>query len=86
VSVDLPSFRQAADELVARAARGSREFQGNKGPRLSMLVNQVWIDRFAWDGRALLLADIVFGECDDKLLVEQLAKFLWTYKAELQKI
>jgi hypothetical protein len=84
-SLGLPTYREAADDLAARAARGPSEFHGRAGRRLSTLVNQSWMDRFAWDGPALLSADIIFGECDDEMLIEQLAQFLWQHQAELGK-
>jgi hypothetical protein len=86
LDANLPSYRQAADELAARAALGPKEFHGPHATRLSILVNTVWIERFAWDGPSMLQADIVFGDCDEDALVEQLAEFLWQHHLELQKL
>ena len=86
LDVKLPSYRQAADELAARTRLGPKEFQGPHATSLSMLVNTVWIERFAWDGPSMLQADIVFGDCDDDSLVERLAEFLWQHRVDLQKL
>ena len=85
LNADLPSYRQAADELAARSA-WPKEFHGRHATRLSTLVNTVWIERFAWDGPSMLQADIVFGDCDEDALVEQLAKFLWEHRVDLNKL
>jgi hypothetical protein len=34
----------------------------------------------------MLNADIVYGNCDEDALVEQLAKFLWNNRVELQRL
>ena len=83
LKVSLPSYRQAADELAARAKLGPEEFRGPQAIRLSLQVNSVWIERFVWDAPSLLQADIVFGDCNEDALVEQLADFLWQHHAEL---
>jgi hypothetical protein len=86
LDVALPSYRDAADHLVARTKLGPSDFQGPNATRLSDLVNATWIEHFAWKGPALLSADIVFGDCDDDALAEQLASFLWEHHEELQKL
>jgi hypothetical protein len=86
LDANLPSYRQAADELAARAALGLKKFHGPDATRLSDLVNTIWIERFAWDGPSMLQADIVFGNCDDDALVEQLTEFLWQHRVDLQKL
>jgi hypothetical protein len=40
-------------------------------------VLQVFVERFAWDGQALLQADFVLGQAEEEQLVEALAQFLW---------
>jgi hypothetical protein len=86
LNTNLPSYRQATDELAARTALGPKEFHGPHATQLSTLVNTVWIERFAWDGPSMLQADIVFGDCDEDALVEQLAEFLWQHRVDLQKL
>jgi hypothetical protein len=86
LDVNIPTYRQAADELAARTRLGPEEFQGPNALRISVLVNTIWIERFAWDGHSLLQADFVIATCDEDALVEQLAEFLWQNHLELQKL
>lgn len=84
--VSLPPYAQAANDLAARTKLGPNEFQGPNAIRLSMLVNGVWIERFAWDGPSMLQADIVFGNVNDEVLIEQLADFIWRNHRDIEEL
>jgi hypothetical protein len=86
LNTELPSYCETADYLAARTKFGASEFQGPSATRISDFVNTIWIEHFAWEGPSLMKADIVFGDCDDDALAEQLALFLWQHHEELQKL
>ena len=86
LNIKLPSYREAAAQLASKAARGRAEFNGPNSIPLSTLVTNIWIERFAWEGPALLQADIVFGDCDEEALVDQIADFLWQHHSQLQEL
>jgi hypothetical protein len=88
ISVDLPSYDQAADELIARCRKGPKEFEGPDSTPLSSLVLHVWIDYFAWDGPDTLGAEIVLdeGDEDDDDFINLLAEFVWTHRHALQHL
>jgi hypothetical protein len=86
LDVDLPTYREAADQLAARAAKGRAEFDGPDATSLSGRVLQVWIDNFAWDGPELLGTDIVVGHVDEDVFVDVMAKFVWKYRHEIARL
>ena len=88
IEVDLPTYRQAADQLAARCEKGPAEFQGQNATPLSLLIMQVWIEHFAWDGPDLLNAEAVLSDVneDDDDFVELLAEFVWTHRHELEHL
>jgi hypothetical protein len=47
LKIKLPTYREAADALVARAMLGLEEFHGPQATRLSPLVITVWVQQFA---------------------------------------
>jgi hypothetical protein len=59
----------AADAPLAEKEQAAR--------RLRRRVLGVFIARLAWDGRALLGADVELGEADEDTLIDALAQFLW---------
>ncbi len=83
VAYGLPTYADAAHKLADRAAKGRDEFQGAGKTPLSSQLLAFWIEHFAWQGQALLQADILVGETDDDTFVDMLAKFLWTHRRHL---
>lgn len=83
---ELPSYREAADELSARAQRGPSEFHDLNAAQLSRRVMVAWLRRFAWHGPTIIGADIVLGDCNEDDLVEQLAQFLWRNRQEIMQL
>ena len=86
LNTDLPTFRQAAAALGARALKGPAEFDGPDAAPLSGRVLQVWVEHFAWDGPELIGADVVVGDFDDDEVVDVLAEFIWTHRHELTNL
>jgi hypothetical protein len=89
INMDLPWYHQAADELVARCRKGPREFEGPNATPLTVLVLNVWIESFAWDGPDLLGTEIILdeGDQDDDDFIDLLAEFVWTHhRHELQHL
>ena len=83
---DLPSFHEAAQMLLDRAAKGPAEFRGVDATPLSRRVTQEYLDRFAWDGPEFLQSEILLGDGDNDGFVEAFAKFLWTHRGELSSL
>jgi hypothetical protein len=83
LDVDLPTNRQAADQLAARCAKGPKEFDGPNAAPLSRQVLRVWVERFAWDGRELLAAEVVLGDVNEDDFIDLLAGFVWEHRREL---
>ena len=83
---DLPSWREAADELFARAAERPEEFLTPTTPSLLHRVLKVWVERFAWEAPDLLQAELVLGDLDEDGVVDALAELLWTHREELGQL
>ena len=81
--VDVPSYREAAEQFAARCMKGADEFKGEDATPLARRVLLVWIEHFAWDGPDTLGAEIVLGDVDEDRLVEVLAEFVWRHRHEL---
>jgi hypothetical protein len=86
IDVDLPTYREAVDQLVARWNKGPAEFDGPMAAPLSHQVLQVWADHFAWDGQELLETDVIVGELDEDEFDDRLAEFIWNHRDELAEI
>jgi hypothetical protein len=86
LDTDLPTFREAADALARRAAKGPAEFDGSNAALLSKHVLQAWMDHFAWEGPDLLHADFVLGDVDEDQLAQVLADFVWQHRRELSSL
>ncbi|NLX98144.1 MAG: hypothetical protein GXY83_18440 [Rhodopirellula sp.] len=83
---DLPTFSEAADELLARVAKGSAAFDGSDAAPLSRRVFQVWMERFAWEGPDILDADFLVGDVDEDQFARVLADFVWQHRHELSRL
>ena len=86
LDVDLPTFREAADYLAARAAKGPAEFQDPDATPLCRRVREVWVEQFAWEGPELLEAEVLVSDVDDDAFVDVLAEFVWTHRQELSNL
>ncbi len=86
LATDLPTYREAAAKLAARANQGSEAFEGSDAAPLSRRVRQVWMERFAWEGHDLLHADVILGEVDEDEFTRVLADFVWQHRRELSKM
>lgn len=51
--------------------------------QLAPQVLWVWVTRFAWDGPALLQADVLIQEMDQDAFIDVLAEFVWNHRSEL---
>ena len=83
---DLPTFREAATHLLARARRGPEAFDGPDAALLSRRVLQVWMEHFAWEGPDLLEADFIVGDVDEDQFAQLLADFVWQHRHELSRL
>jgi hypothetical protein len=86
LGIEVPTYRDAAMQLAARTKLGVSEFEGPNATSLSNFVGKVWIENFAWDGPAMLNADIVFDDSTGDILADQLAEFLWQHHEDLEKL
>ncbi len=86
LNANLPAFRQAADQLAARARKGPQEFEGPEAAPLSSRVLRAWMEHFAWEAPFLLQADIVVGPVDEDQFAEAMAEFIWNHRHELTAI
>lgn len=76
----LPSAREALVRVFrAVFAAGSLEYHVD----LRRHVLGLFIERFAWNGRAELDADFALGDVNEDELVEALADFLWSQRHAL---
>ena len=83
LGINLPTFREAATDLAARAANSPHEFKGSDTPPLCYQVFRVWMEHFAWDGPSMLGAEIVLGQINEDQLADVLANFVWQHRHEL---
>lgn len=82
---DLPTFREAAAQLAARAKQGPGAFEGPEAAPLSRRVLRVWMEQFAWEGRDHFAADVVLGRVDEDQFADLLADFIWQHRHELAR-
>jgi hypothetical protein len=77
----LPSAQEAIS-LVVRAVTGPEPIleKEQAASQLALRVLAVFVESLAWNGRALLDADLELGEADEEPLVEVLAQFLWAHR------
>jgi len=76
----LPTSKDAAENLTEQVTNGLRQLYSANNAPLSRWILQVWLDKFGWDARAILHADVVVGEVDEDGLVEALARLLWEHR------
>ena len=87
LDTDLPSFREAADALLARARRGPTAFDSpDDASSLSSRVLQTWMKHFAWEGPDLLNADFIVSDVDEDQFANMLADFVWQHRHELFRL
>jgi hypothetical protein len=80
LAAGLPPARQALHEVV-RAATGQAE--PGLVERLKTLYSRVlsvFVERFAWNGRVELGADLTLDPADEEALLNGLADFLWDHR------
>ncbi len=67
-----------ACEILTNAARALVE-EGKRpdGTRLAMLVMNMFIDKFAWNGRQHLDAHVILDSLDEDMALDALAELLW---------
>lgn len=80
---DLPTFREAAGELAARAKQGPAAFEGSEAAPFSGRVLRVWMEQLAWEGPDHFQADVVVGRVDEDQFADLLADFVWQHRDEL---
>jgi hypothetical protein len=86
LDVDLPTCREAAEQLAARCRKGPKEFDDPDAAPLSLQVLRVWTEHFAWDGPELLDAEVVLGDANEDDLIDILAEFVWTNRHRLEQL
>ena len=81
----LPSAAEAL-QLVARSITThepvARKEQASR--QLLCQILTVFVERLAWNGRALLEADLELGEADEETLVDALADLLWAHRHDTE--
>jgi hypothetical protein len=87
LNCDLPTFREAADALLARANRGPAAFDSpDDSSSLSSRLLRVWMKSFAWDSHEFFATNIVLGEVDEDQFVELMTQFVWKNRRELSRM
>jgi hypothetical protein len=86
LNADLPTFREAAEALLARAKRGLAAFDSPDAALLSNRVLQAWMERFAWEGPDFMHADFILGDVDEDQFAQVLADFVWQHRRELSAL
>jgi hypothetical protein len=86
LDLNLPPYREAADDLLARVTCDPSQFHRQDSCKFSTIILGVWIERFAWECQRLLQANIVFGHSDDDAFVQNLAAYLWHNRTALQNL
>jgi hypothetical protein len=82
----LPGFREAAEDLFARVAKGPTEFEGPDAASLSRQVLCFWLERFAWEACNLLGTEIVLSDMDEAACADLVAEFLWEHRHDITKL
>jgi hypothetical protein len=77
----LPSAREAISQVV-RAVTGPEPIleKEQAASQLALRVLAFFVESLAWNGRAILDADVELGEAEEEPLVDALAQFLWTHR------
>lgn len=87
LNCDLPTFREAADALLARANRGPAAFDSpDESSSLSSRVLRVWMKNFAWDSHEFFATNFVLGEVDEDQFIELMTQFVWKNRHELSRM
>jgi len=76
----LPPAEEALRGVFGRLTAPAAD-QPAGGTPLSRRVLALFVEHFAWSGRADLDADLVLGEVDEDALVEVLANLVWAHRA-----
>ena len=84
--VDLPTSREAADQLMDRCKKGATAFEDPNDTPLHHRMLRVWREHFAWDAWQHLETEILIGEVDEDEIVDVMANFLWENRHELSQL
>ena len=76
----LPSAREVILKVLRSGASMAGPATTNDGKLLWASVMALFMERFAWSGRADLGADILLGDAEDDTFIEALADFLWAHR------
>ncbi len=84
---DVPAYADVVGELNRRAIIVHFKLLDSIASHLVRQVQQLWLERFAWEAPNLLPADadFVLGDVDEDLLVEAVAQLLWTNRHKFSK-
>ena len=86
LDVDLPTYREAADQLAARCMKGPSAFEEADDAPLYHRMLRVWTEYLAWDGPEFIQAEVVLGDFDDDEFINLLAEFVWSRRRELEHL
>ena len=78
----LPPARQALRDVFRAAAGQADPGTAEQAKALPGRVLALFIEHFAWAGRAELGADLTLGPADEDALLEGLADFLWAHRPD----
>ncbi len=73
----LPPARQVLDEVFRTAIGNAAPEAAERTRNVASRVAAFFVERFAWNGRAELGADLTLGPADEDALLDGLADFLW---------
>jgi hypothetical protein len=76
------AFRQLAQALTGLEPIAVKEQQASQ---LALRVLAFFVESLAWNGRAILDADLQLGEAEEEPLVEALAHLLWAHRHDYDK-
>jgi len=74
---NLPNANQAREQFIARQQNGPSAFFDASDTPLSHHMLQVFVERFAWEAREILDAELLLETVDEDELVERAAAFIW---------
>ncbi len=81
----LPPARQAVDEVFRTAAGNAAPGAAERSRNLADRVAALFVERFAWSGRAELGADLTLEPADEDALLDGLADFLWANRPAYER-
>ena len=84
--VDLPSSREALEQLKNRSRQGATAFADPDDTPLHNQVLRVWTEHFAWDAFEHTGVEMVIGEVDEESFVDLMAEFLWENRHTLTEL